>query len=146
MNSLSLEAVRPTNPYTDMEVRLRRLPKHVQREVLSRAIDWGVSHGVAEWRAMGGPSMGALSQDALSTAVGTAVQKAITPLMPTLSAELMKAVEPAAAKAADVVGPVLEEKLKKYAPIFGIVAGLVAAAFGVLGMMIVGGYVVKKVG
>lgn len=118
----------------------------VQREIARRAVEWGVMNGLAEYRRRrqyGG--MGDLGQD-MTGIVQIAVQKALAPLIPTLGAELMKAVEPAAKKASEVVGPVIDEKLRKYGPWIGVIAGTVAAILGILGMVTIGGYLLKKVG
>lgn len=90
--------------------------------------------------------MGALGQDAISSVVSVAVEKALKPLMPTLGAELMKVVEPAAKKAADTVGPVIDEKLRKYGPWLAVITGTVAAILVILGMVTMGGYLLRKVG
>lgn len=103
-------------------------------------------HGLEEYRRRAATGMGALGQDAVSSVVGSAVEKALRPLVPTLGAELMKVVEPAAKKAADTVGPVIDEKLRKYGPWIGVIAGTVAAILGILGMVVLGGYLVRKVG
>ena len=147
MNALSLQSLNAvqTDDYTNMSGRFRALPKSVQKEVLSRAIDWGVMHGLAECRCRAMQGMGDLGQDAITGAVQAAVQRAIAPLMPALTEQLTAAVGPAAQKAADVVGPVLEDKLKKYGPIVGVIAGVVAAVLGIGGMILLGGYIVKKV-
>jgi len=78
--------------------------------------------------------------------IQAAVQKALAPIMPTLGAELVKVVQPAAEKAANTVGPVIDEKLREYGPWIGAIAGTVSAILSIIGMILVGGYVVKKVG
>ena len=146
MNALSLQSLSTVNgDYTNMADRFRVLSPRVQREVLSRAIDWGVMHGLAECRCRSMRGMGGLGADAVTSAVQVAVQNAIAPLMPALTEQLTAAVGPAAQKAADVVGPVLDEKLRKYGPIVGVIAGVVAAVLGIGGMLLLGGYIVKKV-
>lgn len=126
-----------------IRARLRLLDPWTRREVLRRSLRWGVQYGTAE---LGAHGFGTLSQDAVTGVIGAAVQRALEPLLPTLGAQLMSVVEPAARKAADVVGPVLEEKLQKYGPIIGIIAGVVAAVLSIIGMVVVGGYVAKRVG
>jgi hypothetical protein len=152
MNSLSVQAVHGVaamNANSSFVARFSMLDPRTQREVVERAVEWGVERGINDWReanryrAMNG--LGALGQDALTNAVALAVQKALTPLMPVLGEKLMAVAEPAARKAAEVVGPVLDERLRTYGPKFAIISGLVAAILGIIGMVLVGGYVVKKV-
>lgn len=134
--------------YSDLGPRLRVLMPRARQQLAERAIEWGVQAGIDEClrRSEMGMGMAALSEDAITSAVSVAVQRALTPLMPTLSAELMKVAEPAAKKAADVVGPVIEEKLRDYGPTLALITGIAAAVLSVIGMLLVGAYVVKKVG
>jgi hypothetical protein len=119
--------------------KLRRLPPRQRIEVVRKAVLDGVQEGLASHGMTGMSGLGA-------DAVSAAVERVLQPLMPTLGAELVKVVEPAARKAADVVGPAVEENIKKYGPTLAIITGLVAAVLSVIGMVVVGGYVVKKVG
>ncbi|MGH8896763.1 MAG: hypothetical protein ACRDZ4_07000 [Egibacteraceae bacterium] len=158
MNALSLQALYPTTyrapmfdyeerPHTDASLayRLQALSPEARQEVLARAIDWGVQRGVQDWAARNDAGMGDLSQDALTGAITIAVQNALAPLMPTLGQELMRVAEPAARKAADVVGPVIEEKLRAWGPTLAAITGVVAAVLSLVGMFLLGQYVVGKV-
>jgi hypothetical protein len=73
-----------------------------------------------------------------------AVQNVFGPMMPALGAELMKAVEPATQRAADMLGPVLEEKIKDYGPILAITIGVVAGIITLIGSAIMGGVIARK--
>lgn len=154
MNALSYEALASVDPHTaavigyesagwghehglygnagHIRARLARLDPHTRREVIRRAQEWGVG----ELRAHG---LSGLGQDAAGQIVGGALQRVLAPVV-------TKAVEPAAHKMAEVIGPVLEEKLAKYGPIVGVIAGVIAAVLSIIGMVVIGGYVVRKVG
>jgi hypothetical protein len=122
--------------------KLKRLPPRQRIEVVRQAVLDGVKAGLADRGVSGLGGMSNLSADV----VGAAVERVLRPMMPALGAELVKVVEPAAQKAADVVGPAIEQNIKKYGPTLAIITGLVAATLSVIGMLVVGGYVVKKVG
>lgn len=126
--------------------RLAQLSPAMQREVATRAIEWGVKRGVADWIEQAEHGMGQLSQDAITNAVAVAVQRALEPMMPALKAQLLAIAEPAAKKAAEVVGPVIEEKLRDYGPTLAAITGVVAAVLSIVGMLLLGGYIVRKVG
>lgn len=135
MNALSVQSL-GADPHAATRSRFYSLPPHLQKEVLSRAIDWGVMQGLEDCRRTG-VGMGALSQAEQQQSVTSAISSALTPILGGTAKNLGQ-------QAADVIGPVIEDKLKQYAPIFGVIAGLVAAVFSVIGMVVVGGYVVKK--
>lgn len=129
-----------------MAERFARLSPWSRQEVLRRAVEWGVRRGVQETLAYRGASgLSGLGQDTLASAVTVAVQNALKPLMPVVTDQLLAAVKPAAEKAAEIVGPavgqVIEEKMPKYA----LIAGIVAAVLGLVGMVALGTYVVRKV-
>lgn len=156
MNGLSLAALGQLDPVTAQEVarrssvweigsRLAGLDPATQREVVSRAVHWGVAEGADSWLRARAAGMSHLGQDALSTAVQFAVERALKPMMPMLGQRLMEVAEPAAKRAAEVVGPVVEDKLKEYGPRLAIIAGVVAAILGLLGMAALGWYVARKV-
>ena len=154
MNALSYEALASLDPHTaavigyesagvgyahglygqagQIRARLDRLDPATRREVIRRATEWGVG----QFRAHGFSGLG---QDSAGQIVGGALQRV---LAPTISA----AVDPAAQKMAQVIGPVIEEKLRKYGPIVGAIAGILAGVISIIGMVVIGGYVVKKVG
>lgn len=126
--------------------RFSTLPPDLQREVARRAIEFGVLQGVEEWKANGGQRLSGLGQDAMAQVIGPAVERALKPLLPTLSKSLIDIVKPAAEKAAAVVGPAVGRELRATMPKFALIAGIVAATLSIIGMALVGGYVVKKVG
>lgn len=140
MNAVTLQGLSGVAD-AGLAARLSQLDPATRREVLSRAVEWGVMQGLAEARAAGGLGQAPPPQDAISAAVA----RVLAPMMPALQQQLVAAAEPAARKAADVVGPVVEQKLKEYGPTFGIIAGLVSAILGVLGMVAIGSYVVRRV-
>lgn len=129
-----------------LAARLAQLSPEMQKEVARRAINWGVQRGVAEWISQAERGMGTLSQGALDSAITIAVQNALTPLMPVLKQQLLEIAEPAAKKASEVVGPVIEEKLRDYGPTLAAITGIVASVLSIVGMLLLGGYIVKKVG
>lgn len=128
-----------------LAARLAQLSPETQKEVARRAIEWGVQRGVADWISNAERGMGTLSQGALDSAITVAVQNALMPLMPTLKAQLLEIAAPAAKKASEVVGPVIEEKLRDYGPTLAAITGIVAAVLSLVGMLLLGGYIVKQV-
>lgn len=126
--------------------KLAQLSPETKREVARRAIEWGVKRGVDDWISQAANGMGQLSQGALDSAITIAVQNALAPLMPVLKQQLLEIAEPAAKKASEVVGPVIEEKLRDYGPTLAAITGIVAAVLSIVGMLLLGGYIVKKVG
>lgn len=126
--------------------RLAQLSPELRKEVASRAIEWGVKRGVSDWIEQAANGMGSLSQGALDSAITIAVQNALAPLMPVLKQQLLEIAEPAAKKASEVVGPVIEEKLRAYGPTLAAITGIVASVLSIVGMLLLGGYIVKKVG
>lgn len=146
MNSLSLQALNGTGRRDAVAERFATLPPRLQREVAQRAIEYGVLQGVEEWKARGGQRLSGLGQDAMAQVIGPAIERALKPLLPTLSKSLIDIVKPAAEKAAAVVGPAVGRELRATMPKFALIAGIVAATLSILGMALVGSYVVKKVG
>lgn len=144
MNNLALEQVGLRR--SAFEDRLMELPERQRREVVERALQWGVERGIEGLMRDHGPALSGLGQDELNLLVSRAIERAIKPMIPTLQKHLMEAAEPAAKKAADVIGPVVERKLKEQVPKFAAITGVVTAALTILGMFLVGGYVVRKVG
>lgn len=143
MNSLSVQ--NSGMAQDDLVYRVAQLPPHLREEMARRAVEWGVQRGIEEWRANRHFGMAELGQDALSKAVSTAVERAIKPLIPTLGAELLKAVKPAAEAAANIVGPAVAEELEKKAPAIAIATGLIAGLVAIGGMLLLGQWVVRKV-
>lgn len=135
MNSMSVESVETVDP---IAWKLSQLDPRTREEVLRRAVEWGVRHGMDTVRRSG---VSGLGQDAAVTA---AVQRALAPILPALGTELVKAVEPAAKRAAELVGPAVEEKIKEYGPRLAIVTGIVAGILAVLGMVVLGAYISKR--
>lgn len=139
MNALSLEALGRTRASAYEGERFHLMPVATQRRVLARAIDWGVMNGVDEIRRRRGygvSGMGDLSQQEQSS-VASSVASALTPIFSGTAKNLSQ-------QAADVIGPVMEQKLKEYGPTFAIIMGLVASTLTVLGMALFGSYIVGK--
>lgn len=140
MNGLSLQDLGIARRPSYAGERFFLLPKHVQKQVAARVLDWGVMQGMAEIRRRrpGVSGFGDLSQAEQQT-VASAASGALTQILGGTAKGL-------STQAAEVIGPVIEQKLKEFGPTFAIIAGLVAAVFGVLGMALVGGYVIRKIG
>lgn len=141
MNSLAIP-MHPVNfPESNMQARFRLLPPTVQKEVLRRSIQWGVSKGLQDYQS----GVHGLGQDAMTVAIQVAIERAIQPILPVIQQQLMGAVEPAAKKAADLIGPAIRKELDAKLPLFAVITGLTAAILSIIGMTVVGGYVVKSV-
>lgn len=142
MNGLSLQNLGLAQRPSYAGERFYALPAYVQRQMAARVLDWGVMQGIDEIRRRRPGAMisgfGDLSQ-ADQQAVADSASNALTQILGGTAKSL-------SAQAADVMGPVIEQKLKEYGPTFAIIAGLVAAVFGIVGMALVGGYVIRKVG
>jgi hypothetical protein len=136
LNTVTVEHMRALDT---LGWRIQALPPDVRERVLREGIAEGVSEGLRTVR-----RRAALSGIGDDEAVTAAVQSVLGPLMPSLSAEIMKAVGPAAQKAADVVGPVIEDKIKTYGPILAIIVGVVAGIIALFGMAAVGRYVIAR--
>lgn len=115
---------------------LRRLPREKRIEIITEAVTQGVYDGLA---ARGLSGFGA--DDSI---IASAVQNVLAPMMPALGAELMKAVEPATQRAADMLGPVLEEKIRDWGPILAITIGVVAGIITLIGSAVMGGVLARK--
>jgi hypothetical protein len=115
---------------------LRRLPREQRIAVVSQAVIEGVQEGLA---ARGLSGLGA--NDSI---IASAVQDALAPMMPALGAELTRAVEPALQRATDMLGPVLEEKIKAWGPILAISIGVVAGIITLIGSAVMGGVIARK--
>lgn len=146
MNSLSLQALNGTGRRDAVAERFATLPPRLQREIAQRAIEYGVLQGVQEWKANGGQRLSGLGQDAMDQVIGSAVERALKPLLPSLGKALVDVVKPAAEKAAAVVGPAVGRELRATLPKFALISGIAAATLSIIGMALVGTYVVKKVG
>jgi hypothetical protein len=142
VNGLSLQDIGAVRRPSYEGERFNLLPPDVQRHIASRVVDWGVMNGIAEIkRRRPGARIngfGDLSQQE-QNAVASAVSSALTPILGSTAKDLSQ-------QAADVIGPVMVQKLKEYGPTFAIIMGLVAATFSVLGMALVGGFLMKKLG
>lgn len=140
MNALSLQDLGMKARPSYAGERFYLLPKYVQRQVAARVLDWGVMQGMAEIRRRrpGVSGFGDLSQ-AEQQAVANTAANALTQILGGTARGLSQ-------QAAEVIGPVIEQKLKEFGPTFAIIAGLVAAIFGTLGMALIGGYVIRKIG
>jgi len=147
MNSLSMQAL--GNGYDSLALRLAALPEHAQREVLRRAVEWGIDAGVGNWveanrqRLAGG--MGALSQASLYDSVAAGVMQALQPMWPVFGQKLMDMAQPIMQKSLDMIGPIVDQKIRQYGPALAAITGLSAAIFSIVGMYLVGGYVVRKI-
>ena len=134
MNTITVEHM---NRVDTLAWHLRSLPREQRIKVVSDAIAQGVVEGL-QARGLAG-----LGQD--DNVIAAAVQSTLTPMLPALTAQLQKAVEPIAQKAADVVGPAIEEKIKQYGPILAIATGVVAGIIALVGAAIMGGVIARKV-
>jgi hypothetical protein len=66
------------------------------------------------------------------------VMKIIEPMLPVLGEKLLEIAEPAAQKAAEVVGPVVKEQLDAQIPKLAVITGIVA------GLLVVGGIMIGR--
>jgi hypothetical protein len=78
-------------------------------------------------------SMGEITQY-----IASGLQAFLTMYGPQIGAQLIKIVEPAAKKAADIIGPVVEQKLKEHVPMFAAITG------GLIGAAILGGVFISR--
>jgi hypothetical protein len=145
MNALSIENLNVLRPSAYEGERFKLMRPMVQRHVLSRAIDWGVLNGIAEIRRRRGGArisgfgdLSQLEQQTVADSVGSA-------LAPILGSTLKSTTASISQQAADVIGPVIEQKLKEFGPTFAIIMGLVASTLTILGMALFGGYIIAKV-
>jgi len=136
MNSLTLQSQVYGAPDA-LALGLAALDPWTRDEVIDRAVRWGVETGVAEYVAVHGLASLGQATDVITGAVTQALQ----PMLPQLQTYAMQAADPILAKASDMV----DEKLRTWGPIVGGIAGVVAAILGIIGMVVVGGYVVRKV-
>jgi len=95
---------------------------------------------IAAQARMGDARLGDQWTDAIQKAVTSAIQ----PMIPILSEQLLAVVAPAAEKAAEIVGPVVEQKLQQEGPKLAIITGLVLAAVSVVSMIGISMIVVSK--
>jgi len=104
-------------------------------------MDWGIQQGMAEMErrraARGLQGFGQTQDD--TSAVSSSVASALMPILGGTTQQLSQ-------KAADVIGPVIEDKLKQYGPMLAAITGLFAAAFTIIGMAVIGKYILAKVG
>lgn len=122
--------------------RFASLPPELRKEVLTRSIAWGVERGLQEAKM---PGMGALGQEAIFGAISVAIEKVLAPIIPMLGQKLLEIAKPAAEKAAEVIRPAIRKELQAQLPLFAFITGIVGAGLSIAGMLIIGGYVVKKV-
>jgi hypothetical protein len=129
-----------------MGERFNLLPPRVQQEVVSRVIDWGVMNAIDEARQRNpGRTINGLAD--LSQADQQSTADAVSSLLsPILGQTLSSTTSSLSAQAATVLGPVIEQKLAAYGPVFAIIMGLTTATFTLLGMALFGGYLMKKLG
>lgn len=125
--------------------RFRDLPPRLQREMAARVVDWGVMNGLAEVRRRrGGMKIQGLAD--LSQADQQTVADSVSNVLaPILSTTMKGTTAQLSQQAADVIGPVIEQKLKDYGPTFAIIMGLVAASLTLLGMGLFGGWLLTKI-
>lgn len=148
MNALSLEslgAVRRPDPTAAYKgERFNLLPGYMKKRILARAMDWGVMNGMAEisrrrgYAISGFGDLSQADQQTVADSVGSA-------LAPILGGALKGTTAQVSQQAAEVIGPVLEQKLKEYGPTFAIIMGLVASSLTILGMALFGSYILAKV-
>jgi hypothetical protein len=140
---LTVQALGSAHPSFRGE-RFNLLPIAVQRRMASRVIDWGMMHGLDELRRRRPGriirGMGDLSQADQQT-VADSVASALSPI---LGSTLKSTTADLSAQAAAVMGPVIEQKLAAYGPVFAIIMGLVTATLTLAGMALFGGYLLKK--
>jgi hypothetical protein len=115
---------------------LRRLPRERRIAVITDAVTQGVVEGLA--------SQGLSGMGADDSVIAAAVQNILGPMLPALGAELTKAVEPAMQRATDLLGPVLEEKIRDWGPILALSIGVVAGIITLIGSAIMGGVIARK--
>jgi hypothetical protein len=68
--------------------------------------------------------------------ISTAVERYLRPLLPTLSQQFLKAVEPAAKSAVEIVRPAIRQELDVQIPKLAIITGAVAGTLVLLGIII----------
>jgi len=132
-NTITVEHM---NAVDTLAWNLRRLPREQRIAIVTDAVTQGVMEGLA---AQGLSGMGV--DDSI---IAAAVQNVLAPMMPALGAELMKAVEPATQRAADMLGPILEEKIRDWGPILAITIGVVAGIITLIGSAVMGGVIARK--
>jgi hypothetical protein len=127
-----------------MGERFNLLPPRVQQEVVSRVIDWGVMNAIDEAR-LRNPGRAISGLGDLSQAEQQSTADSISSLLsPILGSTLSSTATSLSQQAATVIGPVIEQKLAAYGPIFALIMGLTTATFTLLGMALFGGYMLKK--
>lgn len=145
MNALCLESLGAARRPSYEGERFRLLPPAVQRQMAARVVDWGVMNGVAEIKRRRPNAringFGDLSQQEQQT-VADSVSSVLAPILGTT---LKSTTANISAQAAEVIGPVIEQKLKEYGPTFAIILGLVASTLTILGMAIFGGFILAKI-
>jgi hypothetical protein len=124
--------------------RFSKLPPRVQQEMASRLIDWGVMNGVDEIRRRR-PGLVIRTLGDLSQADQQTVADSVSSLLsPILGSTLSSTTSSLSQQAAGILGPVIEQKLAAYGPVFALIMGLTTATFTLLGMALFGGYMLKK--
>lgn len=123
--------------------RLAQLSPDTQKEVARRAIEWGVERGIADYFARAQRGMGSLSQRDLENSIARGVHATFGQLIPNLTSGIIDQVT---ASAKQATSEVIEEKLQKWGIPLAAAVGAVAAVLSVLGMVLVGGYLLKKLG
>jgi hypothetical protein len=129
-------------PGRGFSTRFGQLSPDTQKEVVKRAIEWGVERGFNEWRSNALRGIG-LGQQDLENAIARGVHGTLGQLIPNLTSGL---VDQVTASAKQATSDIIEEKLQKWGFPLAAVVGVVAAVLSVIGMLLVGGYLAKKLG
>jgi hypothetical protein len=132
-NTITVEHM---NAVDTLAWHLRRLPREQRIAVITDAVTQGVMEGLA--------AQGLSGLGANDSVIASAVQDVLGPMLPALGAELTKAVEPALQRASDMLGPVLEEKIRDWGPILAITIGVVAGIITLIGSAVMGGVLARK--
>lgn len=119
---------------TDEELarKFSALPKEAQAELLGNVLGQCLLVEYESFRLArhGMAGLGQATEDVLSRRA----TELLAPLIPQLQKTLVDIAEPAAKKAADVVGPVIRQELSAKMPAFAAITGLVLAAAVVAGI------------
>ncbi len=122
--------------------RFAQLSPDTQKEVVRRAVEWVVERGFQDWQQQAMHGIG-LSHHDLGYAIARGIHGTVGQLIPNLTSGLIDQIT---ASAKQATSDILDEKLQKWGPTLAAVTGVVAAVLSVLGMVLVGGYLAKKLG